>query len=365
MRRHVLTRLLMLCGIAYAAQLNASRLDSALNLPAMGVPVINLSPETGWVFGAAGQAYFRIGDAQRTSIVQVGGAYSLNKQWYVDAGGVLYFGGHCPWQLIFGGGYRDYPDVYFARGNGSEGTYIKTGTSYISRRGRALVSALWQPRGHWSVGPKITFYHERTRLEAYQYMLQWGLGLVAQYDSRDVLFYPSRGLFAKAEALYYEPYLGNTCRLGNIKLDVRQFIPLRFHPTYTAVFAWQLRTEWTLAARNSIVPFQMLPTLGGQDLIRGVRAGMYRDNALVALQAEMRLPIYSILHATLFAGIGDVYNIYDWQWAKPKVGYGVGLRATINRAKVNIRVDVARNNIQTNWRDPNSYMFYLTATEAF
>jgi hypothetical protein len=41
------------------------------------------------------------------------------------------------------------------------------------------------------------------------------------------------------------------------------------------------------------------------------------------------------------------------------------LRLTINRAKINIRADVARNNIYPSWKDIRGYGFYLTATEAF
>ena len=58
-------------------------------------------------------------------------------------------------------------------------------------------------------------------------------------------------------------------------------------------------------------------------------------------------------------------NYTHWQWGRPKVGCGLGLRLTINHAKINIRADIARNNIYPNWGDIRGYGFYLTATEAF
>lgn len=362
MRHWCLIHWLIVCGALCTARLQAASVDRLMDLPAMAVPVINLSPETNWVFGAAVQAYPTFRNARRTSILQLDGAYSLNKQWYINASGVLYFGGTHPWLLAFNGGYRDYPDTYYPRGNGYSDGY--SGQPYLSKRGRARIEALWDVGNQWSIGPKFDFITERTDITLAPDMLQWGVGLVAQYDSRDIVFFPTRGLFFKTEALYYEPTLGSTCRLGTWKADLRQFIPIQLTDTRTMVIAWQFRTEWTFAQDNNSIPFQMLPTLGGQDLVRGVRAGMYRDNALLALQAELRLPIWSILHATIFAGVGDVYNPSKWQ-ATPKIGYGLGLRATINKAKINIRADVARNNIQTSWRDINSYSFYLTATEAF
>ena len=71
---------------------HAISLDSLLNLPAMGIPVVNYSPESTWEFGAAAQGYFRLPNQERTSIVQLDGTYSLRHQWYVNTQGTLYFG---------------------------------------------------------------------------------------------------------------------------------------------------------------------------------------------------------------------------------------------------------------------------------
>jgi hypothetical protein len=70
---------------------HAISLDSVMNLPAMGIPVVNYSPESTWEFGAAAQGYFRLPNQERTSIVQLDGTYSLNHQWYINAQGTLYF----------------------------------------------------------------------------------------------------------------------------------------------------------------------------------------------------------------------------------------------------------------------------------
>ena len=105
--------------------------------------------------------------------------------------------------------------------------------------------------------------------------------------------------------------------------------------------------------------------MGGEDLIRGVRYGMFRDQVMIALQGELRIPLFRQLSGTVFAGVGDVYRYQPWQWSMPKVGYGLGLRFSVNRVRVNIRADVARNNLYKSWNTWESYSFYLTATEAF
>jgi len=71
---------------------HAISLDSVMNLPAMGIPVVIYSPESTWEFGAAAQGYFCLPNQERTSLMQLDGTYSLNHQWYINAQGTLYFG---------------------------------------------------------------------------------------------------------------------------------------------------------------------------------------------------------------------------------------------------------------------------------
>ncbi|MBR1480877.1 MAG: BamA/TamA family outer membrane protein [Paludibacteraceae bacterium] len=369
----LLAWLLVRCVLMQAA---VPPLDSLMNIPVMAMPVISHSPETGWEFGAAAQGWFRTMPQAKPSIVNVGGAWSLNRQWFVHGGGVLYFGSLTDtlphtgkhWMVRFNGGYRYYPDIYYGRGNTLTSPDGRPGIGYLSRRGVAQVEALAGLPHHWWLGPAFHFLHEQTdSLRAtptdaniLTTTRMWGLGAVVQYDTRDILFYPTRGMLFKASLLHYEPALGADCRLTALHADLRQYLALG----RGFIFAWQFRTDWALG-NSSELPFQLLPTLGGQDLIRGVRRNMFRDNAMMALQGELRIPLWNFLRACVFAGIGDVYDTADWQWTMPKVGYGLGLRMSINRAKVNLRFDIARNNYDNRWNNMDSWSFYLSATEAF
>ena len=242
----------------------------------------------------------------------------------------------------------------------SENDLSWQGTAYNSRRGYLYLQPLIALPRHWSVGPLFDYRQEHTDIAPD--MLMWGLGGALQYDTRDITYYPHSGIFFKFTATHYDHLIGSTARLTYLQADLRQFVPIYKE----LLFAWQFRTDWALATNGAAaVPFQMLPTLGGQDLLRGIPRNMFRDNAMIALQGELRIPVWRFIHATAFAGIGDVYNTARWQWAMPKVGYGLGLRTGINRAKVNIRFDLARNNIYKEWNTWRSYSFYLTATEAF
>ena len=369
---------------------HAISLDSLLNLPAMGIPVINYSPESTWEFGAAAQGYFRLPNQERTSIVQLDGTYSLNHQWYINAQGSLYFGnresrvrnkGVSSWQLQFRAGYSDRPATYYDihqdshlanQGNTCIGM-LRQGTPYQLQRGYLNIQAPIYVGQHIAVGPMADMLIARFSIQdtytTVNPLVQLALGAVAQYDSRDNVFYPTKGIFAKltAAAAYTNqidiPQGQQATVNGLLSADLRHYVPL----PCDLVFAWQFKAQLMLSPYHisHLTLYPMLPRLGGQDGIRGINSDMFRDDIMMALQAELRIPIWSIFRAAVFAGIGDVYDYHNWHWAVPKVGYGLGLRATINRAKVNIRFDIARSNIDPRWNNINAYSFYLTATEAF
>ena len=359
-------------------------LDSIMNLPAMGIPVVNYSPESTWEFGAAAQGYFRLPNQERNSILQLDGTYSLNRQWYVNAQGTLYFGARAAspaWQLQFRAGYSDRPATYYGtyltpyfanEGNTGIGM-LRQGHAYQLQRGYLHAEAPIYLEQHWAVGPMTDVLVARFDIpDIYTTpspLVQIALGATAHYDSRDNVFYPTSGVLAKitAAAAWTNkvdiPEGQQTTINGLLSADIRHFLPL----TDQIVFAWQLKAQLMLSPLyiSHLTMYPMLPRLGGQDGLRGVNSDMFRDDIMLALQAELRLPIWSIFRAAVFAGVGDVYDYHNWHWEVPKVGYGIGLRAAINKAKVHIRFDVARSNVDPRWNTIDAYSFYLTATEAF
>ena len=359
-------------------------LDSIMNLPAMGIPVVNYSPESTWEFGAAAQGYFRLPNQERTSIVQLDGTYSLRHQWYINAQGTLYFGARSAspaWQLQFRAGYSDRPATYYGvyddphfsnEGNTGIGM-LRKGTPYQMQRAYLNLQAPISIDRDWSVGPMLDMlvaqYNIEGKYKTPSPLVQAAVGAVGVYDTRDNVFYPTQGIFFKLSAAAawtnkVDIPEGQQATInGLLSADLRQFIAL----PHNLVLAWQLKTQMMLSPLfiSHITMYPMLPRLGGQDGLRGVNSDMFRDDIMMALQAELRIPIWSIFRAAVFAGIGDVYDYHNWHWEVPKVGYGIGLRAAINKAKVNIRFDVARSNVDPRWNNINAYSFYLTATEAF
>ncbi len=345
--------LLSLLLIAQKAMSGESWIDNILSSPVLGIPIVSYSPETSWEFGGAVQAYFVCEGQDKMSVVQAVGAYSLNNQWYIRPKGTIYAGRKNNWVINFDLSYRNYPNIYYDLGNDF---VLKDGKSYGSQQANMRCYPLVNLPDKWYIGPHIHYLYEQTSFTPSASML--GIGITAQYDSRDLIYYPSGGIFFKTSLLHYESLNQHFSRLQSIQTDLRHFVPIY----KSLIFAWQLKTEWTIG-QNS--PFQLIPAIGGEDLIRGVRAGMFRDQAMMALQGELRFPIIWRVSGTVFAGIGDVYNLTNWQWRTPKVGYGVGLRLKINKSNINVRFDVARNNLYKSWNTINSYSFYFTTIEAF
>ena len=282
--------------------------------------------------------------------------------------------------LQFRAGYSDRPATYYGtyhepyfanQGNTGIGM-LRKGIPYQLQRGYLNIQAPIYV-GKIAVGPMADVLIARFSIQdtytTVNPLVQVALGAVALYDSRDNVFYPTKGFFTKlsAAAAYtnrIEIPEGQQATInGLLSADIRHYIPL----SKGVVFAWQLKGQFMLSDYfiSHLTLYPMLPRLGGQDGLRGINSDMFRDDIMMALQAELRIPIWSIFRGAVFAGVGDVYDYHNWHWEIPKVGYGIGLRATINHAKVNIRFDVARSNVDPRWDNINAYSFYLTATEAF
>lgn len=377
-RPYILILFLLWTSLVSAQEKWNALVDNVMQWPVIGVVYPTYSPETNWSFGASVQACFNMPQEQIPSTFRVTGCYTLNHQWQVHASGTLYMAGETPWMLYFSSRYRDYPDRYY----GWDMNHNLYSCHYKSQRADVTLQPMFRLNHNWAVGPAFDFLWEKTNLRDVDSCftgpsetLMWGLGVATMYDTRDYVHYPTKGMMLKLLGLYYEPRLGADYRAWHVEADYRHFVTLWEPHEFTSdfdrvnrslIFAYQVRTIAALSNQSiQDMPFQIMPTLGGEELIRGVRANMYRENVLWAVQTELRFPIFSILRGTAFVGVGDVYNTDHWQWTTPKVGYGLGLRVSVNREHINLRFDVARNSMNNNWADRNSYSFYFTVSEAF
>jgi len=303
-------------------------------------------------------------DISRISSISGSATYTFRNQFLFNITPKIYFS-KAKWFLYSNFNLRNYPDYYFGIGN--KPTNIKQAFTSQS------ISLLLQPQyivsKHFFIGASMSYRNERLLTNAtlsrrdsifqqfgssgWEPFSQLNAGLVAAYDSRDNQFYPQRGIFAKTSFVVSKAGWGSNYSLQEFSLDFRQYIPvLRNH-----TFVYQCYTGGTFG--KSEIPFQLLPTVGGRDLLRGFRQGMYRDNLIFLLQTEYRMPVYKRLKAAVFCSVGDAMNSSNYNIDKIKIAYGAGLRYRLNDARVHLRLDFAKNNYG------DKLQFYITATEAF
>lgn len=96
----------------------------------------------------------------------------------------------------------------------------------------------------------------------------------------------------------------------------------------------------TSADANNVIPFYMLPTLGGQDIdsrisLRGYENYRFRAPDAMFVQAEYSLPIYDPLALLVFYDAGNVGNaLGDLSFAHLRQDAGVGVNVRIMRKTV-------------------------------
>lgn len=366
--RTLIAVLLVLCG--------TGRLVAAdvFSWPVIGAPTAAYAPETSWAFGGSGAGYVILptDSLGRTSEVSFDVAYTLNRQWFGNVSATLYITHR--WQLAMKVGYRYYPDRFYGVGM-RDNNLLYSPEAYNSSSFTLSARPLCRISPRWHVGAAVDVRYEGQGLTPGAPWLQTAAGAVAMYDSRDNIYYPHHGMLLKVQALAVPVWnIGGaqTDVFGRFQLDCRYFVDV-----YKGlIFAFQGYAD--VLAGNKVWSYVddggnrvwspvsvLLPALGGTDMLRGFYYGQYRDEALVAVQAEMRFPVYKILRGTVFAAAGNTCSLYNPLWTMPKVGYGLGLRLQFNSAGVNIRADVARNNYDNRWNALSAYSFYLTVKEAF
>ncbi len=186
------------------------------------------------------------------------------------------------------------------------------------------------------------------------------VGIFAQYDTRDVTFNASKGVFVKAEAKWYPEWLGNTRRtFGRFTLTFDFYQRL----WKGAVLACDLYADATAGTPS----WHMYAKMGGMERMRGYYEGRYRDKRLVEAQAELRQKIYRRHGVVAWIGGGQVWGTNRFRWSNTLCSFGCGYRFEFKN-RMNIRLDYGWGNYgnpNLPWDRKRSSAFLFTASEAF
>ena len=186
------------------------------------------------------------------------------------------------------------------------------------------------------------------------------VGIFAQYDTRDVTFNASKGVFVKAEAKWYPEWLGNTRRtFGRFTLTFDFYQRL----WKGAVLACDLYADATAGTPS----WHMYAKMGGMERMRGYYEGRYRDKRLVETQIELRQKIYRRHGIVAWIGGGQVWGTDKFRWDNTLYSFGCGYRFEFKN-RMNIRLDYGwgvYGNQNLPWDRKRSSAFLFTASEAF
>lgn len=174
--------------------------------------------------------------------------------------------------------------------------------------------------------------------------------VITTYDSRDSRFWPVSGYFGEIIYGVSNSYTGSDFDYTSVMVDLRKYFFL--------INRFALANQVYFESVNGDAPFNHLPQVGGDFLMRGYYTGRYTDKNMYILQTELRFPVWRKFGITVFGDIGDVApEVTGFRSENIKSTYGFGLRYRINDEKTNVRVDFGFGD--------NTFGFYISFAEAF
>jgi len=159
-----------------------------------------------------------------------------------------------------------------------------------------------------------------------------GLGLSVQYDSRDFVPNPKRGVYLFLRQMMYPELFGDAGRT----IWRTTFIADYYQKVWTGgILALDLYGQ--VSSKN--LPWTLKEELGGINRMRGYYSGRYIDNDIASTQIELRQHIFRRLGCAAWLGAGSVFpTIREFDMTKILPNYGLGLHFEIKH-NVNARVD--------------------------
>jgi hypothetical protein len=157
------------------------------------------------------------------------------------------------------------------------------------------------------------------------------------YDYRQPLN-ARRGGWYQLDLSRYHDRQRDLANFTRVDVDVRQFVSFF---SERRVLAGRAVLSTTDVEDGSLIPYFLLPSLGGNDTLRGFRAYRFRGPHSMLLQGEYRFEVWSGFDAAVFADAGKVaMRRADLNFDDLESDVGIGFRFNTD-AGIIARVDVA------------------------
>jgi hypothetical protein len=126
------------------------------------------------------------------------------------------------------------------------------------------------------------------------------LAAVAQYDTRDTIFTPSKGLFAKATLRRFDESFGGNENFWRYGAKAFYYKPL----SETLVFGLRVEGEGVNASNGDRVPYMSKPSIN----MRGIPAMRYQGEKMLLAEVELRWEFVERWDMVFFGGAGKVFG---------------------------------------------------------
>lgn len=307
------------------------------------LPALYYTPETRWAGGVVFQYYFyneKKDSASRPSSILPIFIYTQNKQVITSLGFDLYLQKNT-YHLFGELKYLKYPGSFFGIGNNvSDDEEIYTPNSFG-------IDVTFLKKIYKNTNAGFKFNYEYAKLAPFEEDgilvnsnfagvkggTTSGIGFAADYDTRDNIYYASKGHFYHVSAMFYGTLTGSDYTYNEFNFDLREYYTI--YKEHIIVFQGYTNLI------DGKGPFYTLSQFGGSNLMRGYFEGRFRDNHVLVLQSEYRTHVWNRFGFVIFSGLGQVApKLNNFQINHFKYAAGIGLRFMIdNSEKLNIRFD--------------------------
>lgn len=148
-----------------------------------------------------------------------------------------------------------------------------------------------------------------------------------------------KGGWYRVDVSRYKDRNGDAYSFRQTDIDLRQFFGFFAERRVIALRGWFSTSDAIDGSQGQ--PFFLMPTLGGNDTLRGFRNYRFRGPHALLLQGEYRFEIWSGLDGALFYDTGQVANDRsDFKLRKFERDYGIGFRFNTDNGII-MRVDAA------------------------
>ncbi|MDB5012368.1 MAG: hypothetical protein JWQ25_570 [Daejeonella sp.] len=370
-KSYLLKTIIITClFIAYAANLFAQKSiikkllsnssDSTRSASFIPLPAIGYAQETGWAFGIVTLYSFyadRTDTVTRSSLISGVATYTTKKQSNFFIKTDIWTPKnkfHHTEEIRL----KNFPFYYYGVGN-----------STLEANKELVKHKLFKVKGELQKKiSKIAFTGVDLSFEKYTYTNATGtefdngnvlfLGVSQIFDSRNINTYTTKGLFVSLNYSYAPDIFGSTNFNGSlVKLNFKNFTALN------SKLVLGINANYESLLGNSS-PFYLLRQLGSDEMMRGYYGGRYRDQNLVAAQAELRYRFMPRFGIAGFAGEGNVYRKNGFKVSELKPSYGAGFRYFFDVQRgLSIRIDYGIGEKPINEKRQKG--MYISLGEAF